>query len=157
MNARALVSRLVLALLAVGSAGGAARSDEQELRSLHETILRAHREQNPAAWLAIESDRYVVVNRGEISHPSKAERGKWIGLFLSSTRFREYEDVVTPIVKISKDGSVGWLIAQIHAAGVQTDASGKEKPLEFTSAWIELYEKRDGRWVSVGNVSNFAE
>jgi hypothetical protein len=29
------------------------------------------------------------------------------------------------------------------------------QPLEFISAWIELYEKRDGRWWRIGNVSNF--
>ena len=26
--------------------------------------------------------------------------------------------------------------------------------IEFDSAWIELYEKRNGRWVRIGNVSN---
>jgi hypothetical protein len=157
MNARALAARLALAFLAIGSAGGAARSDEQELRALHETILRAHRERDLRAWLSIESDRYVVANRGQISHPSKAEREKFLGPYLSSTRFREYKDAVPPIVQISKDGSLGWLIAQVHAAGVQADAAGKEKPIEFTSAWIELYEKQNGRWVCVGNVSNFKE
>ena len=62
-----------------------------------------------------------------------------------------------PIVRISKDGSLGWLIAQVSAAGVQADAGGQEKPVAFTSAWIELYEKQNGRWVAVGNVSNFKE
>lgn len=28
-------------------------------------------------------------------------------------------------------------------------------PIQFVSAWIELYKKRDGRWLRTGNVSNF--
>jgi hypothetical protein len=154
--------RLSCLLLAVALASGVAAepahgSDEKELLAIHATVLRAHRERDLAAWMATQSERFVVVNRGEISHPTRAEQEAFLGPYLNRTRFREYKDLVPPIVKVSRDGSLAWLIAQIHAAGAQTDASGKEIPIEFTSAWIELYEKQAGRWVSVGNVSNFKQ
>jgi hypothetical protein len=56
---------------------------------------------------------------------------------------------------VSADGSLGWVIAQVEAQGEQTTPKGVVEPIEFVSAWIELYEKRDGRWFQVGNVSNF--
>jgi len=59
------------------------------------------------------------------------------------------------VVKVSSDGSLGWVIVQVGARGVQAMDDGTKKPIEFVSAWIELYEKRDGRWYAVGNVSNF--
>ena len=31
----------------------------------------------------------------------------------------------------------------------------RPSPIQFESAWIELYEKRGGSWRRVGNVSNF--
>ena len=31
---------------------------------------------------------------------------------------------------------------------------GDDVPFDWTWAWIELYEKRGGRWVRVGNVSS---
>ena len=47
------------------------------------------------------------------------------------------------------------MIVQVAARGVQTADDGTKKPIEFVSAWVELYEKRDRRWYGVGNVSNF--
>lgn len=41
--------------------------------------------------------------------------------------------------------------------GERKGADGETHRLELTSAWIELYEKRDGRWLRVGKVSNFEE
>ena len=159
MTARFLVLAPAALLLGAVAAtpGPTVSSDEQALRALHATILRAHRENDLKAWLAGEADRFVLVNRGEITYPSKAERESILGPYLKKTKFREYRDAVPPVVQISKDGSLGWLIAQVTAAGVQTDAAGAEKPIAFTSAWIELYEKQGGRWVGVGNVSNFKE
>ena len=60
-----------------------------------------------------------------------------------------------PAARVSRDGSLGWVIVQVRARGLQTTATGSTEVLEFTSAWIELYEKRDGRWLRIGNVSNF--
>jgi hypothetical protein len=156
MRLRRRFFTLAVAILTL-PAGMPGQTDEQALLSLHSTVLRAHRENDLPAWMAGEADRFVLVNRGEITYPTKAQRESFIAPYLKKTKFREYRDLVPPIVRISKDGSLGWLIAQVAAAGVQTDASGKEKPIAFTSAWIELYEKQDGRWVAVGNVSNFKE
>jgi hypothetical protein len=57
-------------------------------------------------------------------------------------------------VTVSRDGTLGWVVVQVEAKGVQQTAGGTE-PIGFVCAWIELYEKRDGRWYRVGNVSNF--
>jgi hypothetical protein len=63
--------------------------------------------------------------------------------------------MIPPVVRVSNDNSLGWVIAQVRAAGVQTTKDGASRPLSFESAWIELYERRDGKWLRVGNVSNF--
>jgi hypothetical protein len=47
------------------------------------------------------------------------------------------------------------VIVQVEAKGEQTQPDGTVAPLEFVSSWISLYEKRNGRWVGIGNVSNF--
>jgi hypothetical protein len=135
-------------------------ADERELLRLHAEVLENHRTANVDRWLSNEAeaagDDYVVANRGAIKRPTKAERRARLTPYLTSTAFREYRDLVAPIVKVSRDGSLGWVVVQVHAAGLRRGDKGEE-PLEFTSAWIELYEKRGGRWVAVGNVSNFKE
>ena len=129
--------------------------DDAELRRMHELVLQAHRAGEVAPWLAIEADSYVVARRGELDFPTKSERREARSSYLGSTRFASYRDLREPIVMVSKDGSLGWLIAQVEATGVQALPDGTEQPLHFISAWIELYRKGPGGWRMVGNVSNF--
>jgi hypothetical protein len=150
-------SRYVVALLlflgggALCSAGG----DAETLAALHAKVIEAHRANDVEMLLEDESEDYVVASRGEISGPSIAERRERLGSYLGRTTFREYRDLVEPVVRVSADGTLGWVVVQVHVEGEQRGSDGEVSPLEFTSAWIELYEKRDGRWLRVGNVSNF--
>lgn len=134
-----------------------ARTDREQLLALHESALRAHRRGDVEELLAPEADDYSVGSRGAIEHPRKDERRARFGEYLGRTRFHEYRDLVPPEVRLSADGTLGWVLVQVRGEGVQSaaDSSGTPRPLAFTSAWIELYEKRDGRWWRTGNVSNF--
>ncbi|HSE43227.1 MAG TPA: hypothetical protein VLH08_20885 [Acidobacteriota bacterium] len=144
---------LLFSLLAANSAlGGNAIS---ELHDLHDKALQAHLKSDVVMLLADESDDFVVVNNGEVSHPTKKEREAFLGPYLRATRFEVYKNLISPIVHVSKDETSGWVIAQISASGVQTKKDGSEGKIEFVCAWIELYEKRNGIWVRTGNVSNF--
>jgi hypothetical protein len=129
--------------------------DVDMLRSLHDKAIRAHRESDAALLVADQAADMIIVNRGAVTRPSLEERRASFGSYLGRTVFSEYRDLVEPVVKVSSDGSLGWVIVQVGARGVQAMDDGTKKPIEFVSAWIELYEKRDGRWYAVGNVSNF--
>jgi len=150
---RALVLALVLAASFL-PALGADDTDAEQLLALHRIVLEAHLKSDVELLLKDETDDYVVVSRGEISNPTREERRKQFSSYLKSSRFEIYRDEVPPTVRVSDDGTLGWVIVQVVARGLQTDAGG-EKPLTFTSGWIELYEKRDGRWLRTGNVSSF--
>jgi len=141
--------------LAATGSGAHVASDEAALRALHAKVIQAHRESNPGLLFEDVSEDFVQANRGVITSPTIDERRARFASYLGSTTFAEYRDLVEPVVKVSKDGTLGWVIVQVKARGVQTTDAGKKEPLEFVSAWIELYEKRDGRWISVGNLSNF--
>jgi hypothetical protein len=152
------------ALLAVATAcraGGpaAARAadraaDEAALRALHRTVLTAHLEGKVEPWMATEADRIVQANNGVISYPEKAARAAGRSDYLARTRFTVYRDLRDPIVSLSADGTLGWLLAEVETKGVQRGDDGVETPVDATWAWIELYEKQAGAWRGVGNVSN---
>lgn len=127
----------------------------EELRALHEKVMRAHRENNVDLLLEDRATDSVEANRGEIRRPSASETRARFTAYLRDARFETYRDVVEPIVATSTHGSLGWVIVQVEARGVQATETGGGQTLRFTSAWIELYQKRDGRWYRVGNVSNF--
>lgn len=130
-------------------------SDEAILLQLHEQVLQAHRAGDISAWLVHEAERFVVANRGEVTWPTMQERQERMGPYLARTQFSEYKDLIPPIVRVAGDGSLGWVIAQVKAAGVQQSPQGEEVSFEFVSAWIELYARQEGQWLRIGNVSNF--
>jgi hypothetical protein len=132
-----------------------AADDRELLLKLHEKVMRAHLQGNVDLLLEDETPDYVVAGRGEVSRPSLEERRARLGPYLASTTFETYVDMIPPVVRISGDGTLGWVVVQVEAKGEHKTTSGEKQPLEFVSAWIELYEKRDGRWYRTGNVSNF--
>jgi hypothetical protein len=134
--------------------GTSRAADVVTLKVLHEKVMSAHRASDVEKLLADESEDYVVAGRGAIARPTLADRRARLGAYLSSTKFESYRDLVDPVVQVSEDGTLGWVIVQVEGKGAQ-NVDGQRKPLEFVSAWIELYEKRGGRWYRVGNVSNF--
>ncbi len=145
----------VVAAIAVGAASAWAETDAQRLSALHEKVMRAHRQSNVELLLEDEAQEYVVASRGEITHPSLAERRTRLGAYLQRTTFEVYRDVTTPLISVASDGTLGWVVVTVEARGRQATADKTSESLAFTSAWIELYKKIDGRWLRVGNVSNF--
>lgn len=136
--------------------GEEANEDVIQILSIHERVLQAHLQRDVDALLATTADDFVLVNRGEVSNPTKQERRERFAPYFLKTEFHEYKDLVPPIVQVSDGRDIAWLIAQVEVSGTQM-VSGQEHPLQFVSAWIELYEKRDGTWVQTGNVSNFRQ
>jgi hypothetical protein len=127
--------------------------DVAALLALHEGALAAHRDGDVDALVAPESDDYVMGNRGELFFPSKDERVAQLGPYLAQTRFTTYRDLVPPVVRVSTDGTLGWVVCQVRIEGTRTMPSGDAHPVDSTWTWVELYEKRGGRWVRTGNVS----
>lgn len=124
------------------------------LKALHQTVLTAHLEGKVEPWMASEADRIVQANNGVVSFPEKSARAEGRAAYLGRTKFTVYRDLRDPIVTVSQDGTLGWLIAEVETRGVQRADDGTESPVEATWAWIELYEKQEGVWRGVGNVSN---
>ena len=158
MDRSLLVSVLAISVLLAScrSVSVAPPTDARaELLALHEDVMRAHRESDAELLLRSEAPEHVSANRGQITQPTLDVRRARFREYLGTTRFTEYIDLVPPIVRVSDDGSLGWVIAQVRGGGVQSTQDGGSKPLAFESAWIELYERRGGSWYRVGNVSNF--
>jgi len=130
--------------------------DHSKILAEHERIIAAHLMRDVEGMLEGAADDYILVNRGEVTYPTVDERRQRFSHYFKITVFSEYKDLISPIIHISDDGTAAWLIAQVEVSGKQ-ESPGGEQPLHFVSAWIELYEKRDGKWVQTGNVSNFRE
>jgi hypothetical protein len=128
-------------------------SDIEKILKLHRELLESHMKYDADGVLAAEPEQIIVVSRGEVRFPTKAERFSQYKRYLRNAEFVEYRDLITPIVRVSEDGTLGWLIAQVKIAGTWSNKDGEKAPIDSVWAWIELFEKRDGRWLRVGEVS----
>lgn len=158
---RNLLTSFVLLLLAGVPAHAAestrpASADERRILALHEAGLKAHMDGDIDALLAFQAEDFLLVDRGEISSLSKQDVRDFLGPYLASTKFEFYRDKVPPLVKVSQDGTLGWVAAQIEARGESVGPNGQPKTIEAVFAWIELYERRKDAWVSIGNATSFA-
>lgn len=131
-------------------------TDEQKLLRLHRIAMDAHFFGDPQMMQGTFGAEGVVVSRGEVYPTDRAGSEAMMERIFSSRDYTRYDDLIRPIVMISDDGSLGWVIVQISAEGVRFDENGQpSEPLEFTSAWISMFEKVEGDWKQIGNVSNF--
>jgi hypothetical protein len=123
------------------------------IEAIHAQILQAHRERDAEAWTALEADTVTVASRGELTLTARAERLALRQGYLGATRFSVYRDLQPPIVHVARDASQAWLFANVEVVAHPDDA-GATDSTHVVWAWIELYERRAGKWLMVGNVSN---
>ena len=126
-----------------------------EILDLHQDTIDAHWQKDVDFFVKDMSKDYLFVQNGEIQRPQKDEISTKMSDYLNNTIFTEYRDLQEPIIGFSKDGSVAWSIVQVKVAGKRTMDDGTERDLDFTCAWITLYERQGDKWLRLAEVSNF--
>ena len=129
--------------------------ERRSLLAVHEAGNRAHIETDVAALLENAADEFIAVASGQIYPQSKADVEAFFAGYFDGATYTEYADTEPPIVRVSDDGTMGWVINRLRASRTQLDADGVPQLREFVYAGVMLFEKRDGKWLRVGNVSTF--
>jgi hypothetical protein len=131
-------------------------TDEQQLFRLHREMIDAHIESDANIMNHVWNERVVMVNRGNISEMSGVQAAEAMQISLQQRRHSLYIDLQRPIIKISKDRTLGYLTARVKVQGNRVTKTGVVgKNFEFISAWIATFEKIDGLWKLSSNASNF--
>ncbi|HSH40442.1 MAG TPA: hypothetical protein VK993_16845 [Chthoniobacterales bacterium] len=131
--------------------------EKAELLRLHKSDREAHFKTDAEMLLENAPEEFISVSRGKISRSSKADTRKMFTGYFRDAKYYEWDDVEEPIIRISDDGSMAWMITRTRIRRVQKNADGTEKEEKAVYAGIMTYEKRDGRWVRVANVSTFEQ
>jgi len=127
--------------------------EKAELLRLHQLEREAHFKTDVDMLLEISPEEFVTVGRGKINRQSKADARKFFTGYFRDAKYYEWDDLEEPIVRVSNDASMAWTITRTRVHRVQKNADGTEKEEKFVYAGIMTYEKRDGRWMRVANVS----
>lgn len=131
-------------------------NDEQRLLRLHRNVMDDHFFERTDNLAKVAGENITIVSSGSVYNMDKQANQKGLKRIMNSRKHYRYDDLIRPQVTLSKDGTLGWVIVQVQAQGIRLDENSKPTvPLNFISAWIELYQKHQGAWKMVGNVSNF--
>jgi hypothetical protein len=154
------MKRLTIILLLVACAASASTQPSADLEKEKAELLRIHKSDREAHFktdvdklLADSPEEFIAVGRGKINRSSKDDARKMFTGYFRDAKYYEWDDVEEPIIRISNDASMAWMITRTRVRRVQKKADGAEQEEKFVYAGIITYEKRDGRWVRVANVS----
>jgi len=129
--------------------------ERAELLRLHKADREAHLRTDIELLQRSSPEEFISVSRGKIHKATKSDERKLFTEYFRGAKYYEWDDVEEPIVRVSRDGSMAWMITRVRVRRTQKDAAGEEKEEKFVYAGIMTYEKLGGRWVRVANVSTF--
>jgi hypothetical protein len=135
-----------LALLAVASCTPAPdlAADRAELLRLHEQARIAHLQKR--ADLMGFADSLMTVARGAVTVRSAAENAARFQAYVDRSTFQEWDDLAPPLIRISPDGGMAYVVVRKSVRLTAPDSSGVAQPEHTVFAWVEVYEKRGGQW-----------
>lgn len=129
--------------------------DMVELLRLHKSDREAHFRTDVELLQGSAPEEFITVSDGKINRVTKSDERKHFADYFKGAKYHEWDDVEEPIIRVSKDGSMAWMITRVRVRRTQKDAAGNEVERKFIYAGIMTYEKRAGRWLRVANVSTF--
>jgi len=143
---------LFLALTACGARGDI-EADRAELLRLHGLARTAHLEKRADLLVASFADTFLDISNGGVTVRGPAESRTRFQAYFDRVAFEEWDDLALPIIRISPDGQMAYVVVQKSVRLTAPDSAGVRQPVHTIYAWVELYEKRAGKWTLMTVVS----
>lgn len=128
--------------------------DRAELLQVHRNARDAHFKTNIDLLLERTPDELLYVRDGKVTRRSKRDMREAFSAYFRDAKYYEWDDIEPPIVHVSRDATMGWMITTVRVRRTQSTPTGTGTD-EFVYAGMSTYEKRGGRWMEVANVSTF--
>ena len=125
------------------------------LLRIHLIDTHAHMENDVPALMETIPEEFIYVGDGQVSRQTSDEIRDFFTGYLDGAEYDKYEDLLVPHAEVSADGTMGWVISRQAVTRTEPDGAGGTRTRSFTYAGIMTYEKTDGKWKKVANVSTF--
>lgn len=117
-----------------------------ELLQLHEQQRVAHLSKNAELLVSLLAENFINVADGKITKPSREESLRRFRPYLERSTFLEWDDVSPPVIRVSDDASMASVIVHKRVRITAPDEKGDSRQDAAVFAWLETYEKRNGKW-----------
>lgn len=132
-------------------------AEEAALLRLDEEARQAHFDTDAEALLIHDAEPVLFVREGAVLPMTRAELTNIYAEDMRGATYHEWDYLEPPVVRVSDDATLGWVISRRKVRRTKREDDGTAAEQEFIYSGINAYEKRDGVWVRVANVSTFAD
>jgi len=140
-------SRLVvLTVLAACAPRADASGDRAELLRLHDLARTAHLDKRPDLMVASFADTLLDISGGLVSPRTRAQNRARFQRYFERVSFQQWDDIAPPRIRISPDGQMAYVVVQKSVRLTTQAGAGAPEAEHTVFAWVEIYEKRAGRW-----------
>jgi hypothetical protein len=132
-------------------------AEKAALLEIHRQHRQAHFNTDVNLLLSHSGDEFISVSNGEVHRSTLAGQRAFFADYFKGATYYEWDDLEPPIIRISADASMAWMIVRTQVRRTtRREGSDEEREIRFVYAGIMTYQKNEGRWVQVANVSTFA-
>jgi hypothetical protein len=128
--------------------------DAVQIHRLHRKLLVAHCLGDAALMAELTAPAVFSANRGQLQSASNEELFERFSSLFEQLDYREYHDLIEPVIEVSESGDLGWIAVQVRAVG-EMQESGQAFDNQW--AWLMAVKKFDVGWLHAGNASNLAQ
>ncbi|HEY8561126.1 MAG TPA: hypothetical protein VIL74_12195 [Pyrinomonadaceae bacterium] len=122
-----------------------------ELLELQKNARAAHFTRNAKMLVSTFADDFANISGGKISKPSRGASIDHLQKYFDDSTFIEWDDIAPPVIEVSDDATLGYVLVHKKVRLLSKSAGGKEETEIF--AWIETYRKIKGEWKLTAVVS----
>lgn len=138
---------ILIASLAPGFNQGVDLEKERaELLRLQSLERKAHFDKDAKLLVSMFAADFINVNAGKITRPSKEQSIERLQSYFDRSAFIEWDDISPPTIRISNDASMAYVIVHKRVRLRARDDKGVLKEEQTIFAWMETYEKKNGKW-----------
>jgi hypothetical protein len=124
-----------------------------ELLQLQKQSRVAHFTKNASLLVSTFADDFTSVSNGKIGKPSREKSLARFQDYLNKSTFIEWDDITPPVIKVSDDATLGYVLVHKKVRLTAKNESGKEEEETEIFAWLETYQKIKGEWKLTAVVS----
>jgi hypothetical protein len=121
-------------------------ADRAALLRLHEQHREAHVSRQAQVLTATFADTFYSISRGRVSTPSRETSQQRFQSYFDRSTFQAWDDLAPPVIRISPDGRMAYVIVQKHVSLTSPDSGGAAREEQTDYAWLETWEKQRGEW-----------
>lgn len=117
-----------------------------ELLRMHHRDRAAHFDRDAGYIFSNFADEYFSIGNGRVTSPDRSAGQKRMQAYLDSSIFLEWDDITPPIIRLSNDETLAYVLVNKRVRLLSKNEGGKQQEETEVFAWTTTLRKIAGKW-----------